>query len=196
MMKTYITIATFHIAIRLCSYCYMSRVIGQHNIQVEILFTQKKISLALFSHSWTTPQSIGCEMAFLIFSIVTHFDANTVTSLPSLLVKVCLSSHNQGTAQVWKCAGSFLRTLTTGTGVSWTNWTTCGPFWSSAPWPDFSCWITYIDPQGNTKTHIANMGPRKGQEHKKGRIVGRMQSGPNIGLRAFGAQGRCVTSRF
>ena len=35
-------------------------------------------------------------MAFLIFSIVTHFDANTVTSLPSLLVKVCLSSHNQG----------------------------------------------------------------------------------------------------
>ena len=47
MMKTYITIATFHIAIRLCSYCYMSRVIGQHNIQVEILFTQKKISLAL-----------------------------------------------------------------------------------------------------------------------------------------------------
>ena len=47
MMKTYITIATFHIAIRLCSYCYMSRVIGQHNIQVEILFTQKKNSLAL-----------------------------------------------------------------------------------------------------------------------------------------------------
>ena len=52
MMKTYITIATFHIAIRLlCSYCYMSRVIGQHNIQVEILFTQKKNSLALFPHS-------------------------------------------------------------------------------------------------------------------------------------------------
>ena len=38
MMKTYITIATFHIAIRLCSYCCMSRVIGQHNIQVEMLF--------------------------------------------------------------------------------------------------------------------------------------------------------------
>ena len=49
MMKTYITIATFHIAIRLCSHCYMSRVIGQHNVQVEILFPQKpKISLALF----------------------------------------------------------------------------------------------------------------------------------------------------
>ena len=43
MMKTYITIATFHIAIRLCSYCCMSRVIGQHNIQVEILFPWKKI---------------------------------------------------------------------------------------------------------------------------------------------------------
>ena len=42
MMKTYITITTFHIAIWLCSYRYMSRVIGQHNIQVEILFTQKK----------------------------------------------------------------------------------------------------------------------------------------------------------
>ena len=52
MMKTYITIATFHIAIRLCSYCCMSRVIGQHNIQVEVLFPWgKKNSLALFSHS-------------------------------------------------------------------------------------------------------------------------------------------------
>ena len=42
MMKTYITIAMFHIAIRLCSHCYMSRVIGQHNVQVEILFPQKQ----------------------------------------------------------------------------------------------------------------------------------------------------------
>ena len=49
MMKTYITIATFHIAIRLCSYCCMSGVIGQHNIQVEVLFPWgKKIHLHYF----------------------------------------------------------------------------------------------------------------------------------------------------
>ena len=51
MMKTYITIATFHIAIRLCSYCCMSRVIGQHNIQVEVLFPwgKKKFTCTIFS---------------------------------------------------------------------------------------------------------------------------------------------------
>ena len=49
MMKTYITIATFHIAIRLCSYCCMSRVIGQHNIQVEVLFPWgKKFTCTIF----------------------------------------------------------------------------------------------------------------------------------------------------
>ena len=39
-----------------------------------------------------------------------------------------------------------------------------------------------------TQRPTENIDTRKGQEDKKGRIVGRMQSGPNVGLRAFGAQ--------
>ena len=65
MMKTYITIATFHIAIRLCSYCYMSRVIGQHNIQVEILFTHyKKFHLHLFL---ILDLQVGRKPTYLLF---------------------------------------------------------------------------------------------------------------------------------
>ena len=46
---------------------------------------------------------------------------------------------------------------------------------------------------GTHRTHrtygpTAKKDTRKGQKHKKGRIVGRMQNGPNVGLRAFGAQ--------
>ena len=45
-----------------------------------------------------------------------------------------------------------------------------------------------------TQRPTTNIDTRKRQEHKKGRIVRRMQSGPNIGLRAFGAQ--AVASRL